>query len=341
MGLHMSRTNILRVTFFLVLVTLIALGLSSFDDDQPEGSAAAANLPLHAMTVSLFPTEIDVKVTEDQLGAGSFGGNLTIEKQQGIERVQVTLTASCGRGWATVVSPQTLVFINPGTQRFTVTVIVPPATPVSRAMVTVDAHAESPIWEEDESVQGTARVTQFFSMDIWTDSNTYDPGKEDSVSGKLYINNSGNGVDNFAIEIEKSPSGVTGFNIENNISIPPFMMADLYFTVSFDEDFDVPMDGAVITVVIKVTSVGAKDLGVLLAKTFPITVYFKGLEQKVIEEWQTYIAMPVILGVVVAVPVFFIRRRRIRKRELREMAEDREAEKDSSRSTAMESFSSR
>ena len=104
-----------RLTVLIVLGVAFALFLITSDD------TAYADTPFHSLQISLFPAELTAKLTETELGAVTFGGNVTVEKPQAIAEVTVSLTAECGRGWPAVHSPQTMKFINPGTQRFQVT----------------------------------------------------------------------------------------------------------------------------------------------------------------------------------------------------------------------------
>ena len=108
-----------------------------------EETEAAPN-PIPILSPSLYPNQLQAKVTQAQLGAVTFGGNATVEKIQGIERVTVTLQAIVNTGWPVVLSPQTIAFINPGNQKFQVTVIVPPSTSsllVGNVIVTGSAKA--------------------------------------------------------------------------------------------------------------------------------------------------------------------------------------------------------
>ncbi|MCK5415614.1 MAG: hypothetical protein KAJ35_09560, partial [Thermoplasmata archaeon] len=225
-----------RLTMLLVLGMVLALYQITADD------TAYADSPVHSLEISLFPAELTARITQSQLGAVTFGGNVTIEKPQAVGRLTVTLSYECGREWPVRIHPQSIDFINPGTQSFQVTIMVPPGTPVSSATVTVNAHAESPLWEADESASATVRVGQFFKMNFRTDADKYQTGEGLTVSGKLFINNSGNGEDSFRIEMENDPSAVSGFDVDEVVTMPPFTTLEVGFRVHISEDFDVPFD---------------------------------------------------------------------------------------------------
>jgi len=292
----------------LLLVVILAL-LSIFQLTTEDAEA----LPGHAMSVSLFPAQLDAKVTESQDGAVTFGGNLTIEKPQGIERVTVTLTADCT--WPVVVSPQTIPFINPGTQRFQLTVIVPGGTPVSSATVTVYARAESPIWDDDQSASARVNVQQYFKMDIWSNVALYKTEPGQTVIGKMFVNNSGNGEDTFAISTEEPPNGLSNVLFrEGQVSVPRGYVGEFTFSLIVSEDLDPGMDGVMLTVIFRVESLKVSETGQLYVKTFPIYLYFQGLEEQLKENWPTYVGYGVVAPLMI-VPVAFLYRRRKRKKE--------------------------
>lgn len=293
-----------RLTILIVLGVVLALYQITSDD------TAYADTPFHSLEISLFPAELTAEPSESKLGVVTFGGNVTVEKPQAIAQVTVSMSSECGRGWPAVQSPQTMEFINPGTQRFQVTVIVPPGTLVSSASVMVYAHAESTIWEADESASATVRVGQFIKMDVWTDADKYDTGDGRTVIGKLFINNSGNGEDSFRVEMENDPSAISGFAVNEGVTAPPFTMLEVTFTVHISEDFDVPFEGEFITVNIKVTSIMAESMDTPVSKTHPIIINVQGLQKSLEEDWPMYIVYGVVGTLAVVGVVRIVRRRR-------------------------------
>ena len=288
----------------LVLGMVLALYQITSDD------TAYADSPVHSLDVSLVPDELTARITQSQLGAVTFGGNVTIEKPQGVGRVAVSLSYESGRDWPVTIAPQSFEFINPGTKSFQFTIVVPPGTPVSSATVTVIAHAKSAAWEADESTSATVRVGQFFKMNFGTDADKYQAGDGLTVSGKLFINNSGNGEDSFRIEMENDPSAVSGFDVDEVVTMPPFTTLEVGFRIHIDEDFDVPFDGEVIKVIIKVTSITAESKGLQYYKTHPITLEIEGLQNSLEEDWPTYVGYGFAGTLAVVGVVLVIRRRR-------------------------------
>jgi hypothetical protein len=293
------------LVILVVALCLVALLILSAED--------TSSLPMHSMEVTLFPPELEAKVTADQPGAVTFGGNVTIDKQQGVERVTVTLTAETANGWPTVLSEHTMVFINPETRRFQLTVIVPEGAPVSSTTATVHAHAESPIWSDDQSVMVTVTVQQFFKMGAWMEQSTFESEPGERVMGKLFVNNSGNGEDTLAVSVAELPKGITKVIFdEEQLAIPYGFEGDFAFTIHVDKDLEVGQDGTMLTIVLKVTSLEAKARGLAYAKTYPMYVYCPGWETKLKEDWPTYVGYGVGVTVVI-IPVALVIRWRRRK----------------------------
>lgn len=266
------------------------------------------------MQVTIAPDVNYATPTVSQLDEVTFGGNVTIEKPQGVERVTVTLSASCNRGWPTTISPQTIPFINPSTERFTLKVIVPPATQVMEAGVTVTARAHSPIWDDEQQASCRVVVLQYFKMDILSYSPSFDGKAGESVVGSIIINNSGNDEDTFSIEIVKLPKEIkSGTLSQEAITIPFGFYDEIDFTLYISDDIGSIMDSKVITIMFKVTSLGAKEEGQLYSKTYPVYIHFTGLEEKFWDNWTLYVTYGVVAGLLIAVPATLLRRRRKRR----------------------------
>lgn len=273
-------------------------------------------LPGHSMQVTIAPEVNYAAPTVSKLDEVTFRGNVTIEKPQGVERVTVTLSASCNRGWPTTISPQTIPFINPGTERFSLKVIVPPATQVMEAGVTVTARAHSPIWDDEQQASCRVVVLQYFKMDILSYSPTQDGKAGGSVAGSIVINNSGNDEDTFSIDIVKLPKEIKSVTLSQEaITIPFGFYDEIDFTLFISEDIGSIMDSKVITILFEVTSLGAKEEGKQYFKTYPVYIHFTGLEEKFFDNWTLYVTYGVVAGLVIAVPAILIRRRRRRRDE--------------------------
>jgi hypothetical protein len=83
--------------------------------------------PVPELSISLTPSQLQAEVSQSQLGAVTFGGEVTVDQMR-LMSSTVTLTSVVNTGWPVVLSPQTIEFTGPGTENFQVTVIVPPST---------------------------------------------------------------------------------------------------------------------------------------------------------------------------------------------------------------------
>ena len=301
------RTLILGVLFASIAVVAAEASLVA----EP-----AEAIPLHTLDVSLYPDSLDAKLTNDQLGAVTFGGNLTIEKPQGVERVTVSLSADTDKGWPVVASPSTIVFINPDTQEFTVTVIVPPDTPPSVGTVTVIAQAKSPIWSETKTAEARVNVLQFYKFAIWMDGYEGMAEAGSSANGVLVIFNNGTGEDTFLIDFEEFPEVISRHDMPESVLVPPKAEMEIEFTLWFDEEYKVPFEGSMFTLLIRVQSAGVIGKGLSYTHNTHYYILFEGLEGKLFNNWPTYIAYGVVVALGITASFTIFKRVRRNKRDL-------------------------
>lgn len=110
----------------------------------------------------LVPPEVWVNVTYKTIGKAYFNGTVTVEKPPMVI-VSVQLDGSCSTGWPTTVSPQNIPFTTSGTQDFTVTVVVPQATPSSSiGRVVVSGIATYPGGSTTDSGTAIVNINQYY-----------------------------------------------------------------------------------------------------------------------------------------------------------------------------------
>lgn len=268
---------------FLVAIFLMS-GLFGFMLNTPlpvvEEAEAAPN-PIPILSLSLFPSQLQAKVTQSQLGAVTFGGNATVEKIQGIERVTVTLQAVVNTGWPVVLSPQTMPFINPTTQRFQVTVIVPPATSsllTGNVIVTGSAKAPglSPIVAAASAV---VTVSQYFKLRIEAESPLRQVKPGELTYNVVNVYNDGNGQDTFELEIENNKDLVKKqFTVllgSTDITVQQDEYQPVRVTVQTPQKWTL-YKKEMNTFILKVTSSEARAKNLLYVKTYPLYIYMKG-----------------------------------------------------------------
>lgn len=276
-----SERTQFRASFMVVLMLASAIfGFLLVPAPVIEEAEAAPN-PIPILSLSLYPTQLQAKVTQSQLGAVTFGGNATVEKISGIERVTVTLQAVVQTGWPVVISPQTIPFINPDTVRFTVTVIVPPATSsllTGNVMVTGSAKAPglSPVVA---SASGVVTVAQYFKLRIEAESPLREVKPGELTYNVVNVYNDGNGQDTFELEIENNKDLVksqwTVLLGSTDISVMQDEYSAVRITAQTPQEWRLYAK-EIHTIIIKVTSAEARAKQLLYDKTYPLYIYMKG-----------------------------------------------------------------
>ena len=104
--------------------------------------AEAAPNPIPMATVWFDSDVYHVTVRPYSLSLAVMHGNITVEKACG-SRVWVNLRGESDTGWGFEIRPARLVFVNPMTQRFTVTVTIPPGAPPVDSEFSLTASVET------------------------------------------------------------------------------------------------------------------------------------------------------------------------------------------------------
>ena len=267
---------------FLVTIFLVS-GLFGFmlNPIPVVEEAEAAPNPIPLLSLALFPPQVQAKISSSQLGAVTFGGNATVEKIQGIERVAVTLTAVVSTGWPVVISPQTIPFINPGTKKFHVTVIVPPSTSsLLTGAVRIDGSAKAPgLAPVVAAASGVVTVSQYFKLRIEAESPLRQVKPGELTYNTVNVYNDGNGQDTFELEIENIEDLVKDqFTVllgSTDITVPQDEYQPVRMTVQTPQQWTL-YKKEMNTFILKVTSSEARFKNQLYVKTYPLYIYMKG-----------------------------------------------------------------
>ena len=175
---------------------------------DPAGTGQFAtlnNAPGHVVIAFVNAAEVDERLLA--FLESTEGGNLILtdaEKRALRPRMRLRARVTFADG-----TSQTIEFVDPGTERFTVTVIVPPDTPPVTSHVTAHAQAHSQIWDEDASATSSVSVDQHYNFQMWLDSTREEATPGGTVGGTLTIFNNGTGEDNFLISMETQPDWVS------------------------------------------------------------------------------------------------------------------------------------
>ncbi len=252
------------VAIAVLLVACIATG---------PGADALPN-PVPVLTLQLTPTQLQAHVTPTQNGPVMFGGNATVEAAFGFMTVTVTLSASCI--WPAIISPSTMEFKDSKPQPFYVTVVVPPKTSALMiGQLIVSGTAKAPgMPVATATANAVVTVAQYHMFELSTRNDTlYGAAPGASVSGRLTINNTGNGLDTFSIAMQ-DPTGVVAlYSGRTSIDVHEEESAgvDLRLTVSSGASYPT---GTSVGISFIVTSVEAENAGIALSHELAFLLVF-------------------------------------------------------------------
>ena len=195
-----------------LLAMPVTTGQTEDGDDGGAIDGPAAPNPIPVLSISLFPTQLEAQVTADQLGTVTFDGTVTVEQVR-IMTSTVTMTAVVSTGWPVVLSPQSFDFTGSGTESFSLTIIVPPATNAllnGNALVTgaCKAPALSPVVA---SASAVVTVGAYYDIAVGSHDNivTLSPGEGGEAT--LTVGNRGNGIATVSVSVGSAPQNM---NIE-------------------------------------------------------------------------------------------------------------------------------
>jgi hypothetical protein len=211
----------LGLTGRMVLLTVLVLVLVS-----PGITAAPPSIDGPAIgpsiTITLEPPQLEAQLTDEQLGAVTFGGTVTVELPP-IIKGTVTMQAVVNTGWPVVLSPQTVLFSGPGEEDFQVTVIVPPATSAqAEGVVTVTGSLKLPgLGPVVTSATAMVTIAQYYLTEIDSTEQKVRVHRGDEITLEGTINNGGNGPAIFMMSIVEEPSDVALTFAQRSFELQP------------------------------------------------------------------------------------------------------------------------
>ena len=267
-----------------------------------EEADASAN-PIPIVSIQLTPSQMQAHITDSQIGAVSFAGTVTVDKIPAIERLIVTLTAGVDTGWPWVISPMTMPFVNPGSRQFQVTVIVPPSTSsliIGTVMVTGSAKVTgmAPIIS---TANGVVTVAQFFKLRLETESPLREVAPGDVTYNLVNVFNDGNSIDTIEVEIENIKELVdadwTVLLGSTDVSVKADEYVPVKVTIQTSQEWRL-WAKEIYPIILKATSMEAKERNEMYIKSYPVFVYMKGFH---IPGFDPFMA---IIALVIAVVMF-------------------------------------
>ena len=266
-----------------------------------------------SLIVALDKAVVQADITETAPGIADLTGNLTAADLFG-QTLNISLTARTDLGWNTTVSPGTIFADKDGRRPFSARVIVPQgALATQSSVLTISAKASALDVDLSISMQAIVLASPYhrLTLDTNTPSRNIAPGDQAFFSVKL--TNAGNAVDSFELEItnlkdlaSKKWLVVLSANTLSRISPGDHKP----FTVSAQSPRDWTLSKSEPQkIIIKATSLGAKDYQQVVSLTFPIYAYEKGSYPG----WYNYYTIDlsiVLLVVAVVAGVWMWRRKR-------------------------------
>ncbi len=264
-----------------------------------EEADASAN-PIPIVSIQLTPSQMQAHITDSQIGAVSFAGIVTVDKIPAIERLIVTLTAGVDTGWPVVISPMTMPFVNPGTRQFQVTVVVPPSTSsliIGTVMVTGSAKVTgmAPIIS---TANGVVTVAQFFKLRLETESPLREVSPGDVTYNLVNVFNDGNSIDTIEVEIENIKELVdaewTVLLGSTDVSVKADEYVPVKVTVQTSQEWRL-WAKEIYPIILKATSMEAKERNEMYIKSYPVFVYMKGFHIPGFDPFMAIIALVIAL----------------------------------------------
>jgi hypothetical protein len=214
-------SRLLVIALTVIIATPMASGMFAGEMDRVADDKPAAPNPIPKLSQSIYPTQLQAEVTQSQLGKVTFGGNATVEQMMFMDST-VTLTAVVNTGWPVILNPQTMKFKGPGTQRFTLSIIVPPATSsLVTGNVIVSGACKAPgLSPVVASAGAVVTIKQYFKIRVESSEPSATVKSGETAKIEIEIYNDGNGPATFRLTIPDPPKDIqiefenTEFNVQ-------------------------------------------------------------------------------------------------------------------------------
>jgi hypothetical protein len=245
----------------------------------PAPAHAAVN-PVPVLAIRLDSANQNARVTESAPGIVTFTGQVSIDKLP-VDRCIVTLHSSTDLGWVSQVSPTTTVFTNTTPQAFSCTVIVPQGTANSQyGNLVVSGLAVAGGLQSVANSTGIIAVDPFFRCNLSSDSPYCEISPGDQAFFTLRLNNTGNAVDSFELEIVNlrdlcQKRWTVVFSAGTLPKVEPAEYKPFRVTAQSPRE-ETLWTSEPTVIVVKTTSQNAKDFQQVVSTTFQLTVYVRG-----------------------------------------------------------------
>jgi hypothetical protein len=168
----------------------------------PASAEGGSKFGVPSLNIFLDPGSQGARVTGNASGCVQFTGSVQVQFLP-VERIVVALTSSVDIGWASRCSPGLIVITDGASHSFSVTVVVPQATPSNIiGTLKVDAKGQGGGFECQGSTQVIVTVKPYYRPKLAMST----PYKEIAAGGKAFFSlkvcNDGNSVDSYEMGIQ-------------------------------------------------------------------------------------------------------------------------------------------
>jgi len=255
------------------------------------------------LVISTFsPPDQNVSVTADNGATASYSAKVTATKPPGLT-MTVTLVASCAAGFPAAVTPNSIVFTQPGTVSITINVVVPARSQmITGTRVEVDATATYIGGSAYAVSSGSLGVKQYY--DIAATASVV-KGSGNPQKFQITVQNKGNGNDTFSLDIvDRSSLEKDGFRFDFSKTMLNDITPDENVTVNLEVSYGVATPTGKREVKVKVSSLNStKSGGNAVSIEAPVSVNVGALGGG---GSQTYMIVGLIIMVIFIVILLFV-----------------------------------
>jgi hypothetical protein len=164
------------------------------------------------------------------------GCDLTVERLQCIERKVARITGALDDGWPFDISPSTIPFINPGTQRFHVQVTIPPGVSTNPRNLTLTVSVSAPGISPFMATTSCLIIpTPIYIGNVEPIGSPCIVGEDGSARFPVRIWNTGNTEDVYSIALKTSRTPVESWDGPSEVEVPPRSFVETNITLRYQE----------------------------------------------------------------------------------------------------------
>jgi hypothetical protein len=192
--------------------------------------------PIPILSLQLQPSQLQAKVTQIEKGTVVFNGTATVDQLRFMS-CTVTLQGVVNTGWPNEINPTTMEFSGSGSQTFSVTVVVPPATSaLLTGNVIISGSCKVPgLAPVVASCSAVVTVSQYLKVAMGSSDPTIELGKDEEGMVILFVDNHGNGQTTVYPSIVQAPSGIGVLFDANHYTIEQDESENITMAISVGE----------------------------------------------------------------------------------------------------------